>query len=271
MARALAESADDFARALDGPQSPYAPFAPFDALPPHQQKNYLSRGRALLGTKNFDDAAAIKSARIYALALFAADRDAFKGDCACVVANECYGGFGFSKEFMAELYARTGIQSRWTGADWGMGNPLTDDVLNVRTHPTAVRLLLEWGTQRSSKRSAEVAVYKVAPAFAIKHMRYTEYDGVESFAFDYSAYIESEVRAALANPTCDVRAALQRAVQAADGVTMGVIDAALPLTSSQIDESDEEASVGGYDIGAGAKEKNETAAVAGAGERGTGT
>lgn len=149
-------------------------------------------------------------------------------DAAFVMINECCGGFGVSNGFRAALAARTRIPAGyWLSHDHGGGVA----ALTVRTHPAAINLLRERGTEASEATYACIALYRVAPASALAHCTISECEGAEGIAFKRSEAIEDAARRALLNDSPNAAmAALRTAIAAADAVTVTPVPVALKPT-----------------------------------------
>ena len=101
--------------------------------------------------------------------------------------NNCYGGFGFSKQFTEEL-------SRLLGEEIHRYHP------RYRTNQVACKLLLEKGCKWSCKDYSKLQMVSV-PAVVEDYVSEHEYDGKESIYIDINTAIVSKTRKYIKNPS----------------------------------------------------------------------
>jgi hypothetical protein len=96
-----------------------------------------------------------------------------------VLYNDCYGGFGFSKEFIAEYESRTGkkfneIRQYGTSKD------------SIRIDPLAHAIFEERGSEWCSGKFASIKVSEI-PTILIGYWEIEEYDGNETLRVNVSS------------------------------------------------------------------------------------
>ena len=103
-----------------------------------------------------------------------------------IMVNECFGGFGFSKDAIKEYLKRSSAEPNnpelMTGND---GQAINE--YNVQRHnPVMVQIVKEMGF-RANGAFAEIHLKKI-PSQYIKHYSIEEYDGRESVVIQYDKY-----------------------------------------------------------------------------------
>ena len=90
-----------------------------------------------------------------------------------ILYNNCYGGFNFSDEFVAEYKRRK-------GEDIGARGRLYYNGLDsMRCDPVVVAIFEEFGSERSSGPTAALELYEI-PAIFARYWEIDEYDGDET-------------------------------------------------------------------------------------------
>lgn len=111
-----------------------------------------------------------------------------------ILINTCYGGFGFSKQFL-ETYelkaAERGVESLLNS------NRYTWDTVKVRSDPLIIEVFEELGSQASSDRFANLKTREILES-DLEFVEIEEYDGLESLRINRAKFYETTLLTFLA-------------------------------------------------------------------------
>lgn len=111
-----------------------------------------------------------------------------------ILINTCYGGFGFSKQFL-ETYelkaAERGVESLLNTDKY------TWDTIKVRSDPLILEVFEELGSQASSDAFAKLKTKEILES-DLEFVKIEEYDGKESIQIDPGAFYQTTLMAFLA-------------------------------------------------------------------------